>query len=57
MFCFHLTKRFGNKGLLGFNVISCGISPLVTNGSSLEGRGDWDFKREATDETSEVRGT
>ncbi len=40
LFCFHLTKRFGNKGLFGFNVKSCGISPLVTNGSSFEGRGD-----------------
>jgi hypothetical protein len=53
---FYLTKRFGNNGLLGFNVISWGISPLVTNGSSLDGRGDWDFKREAI-EPSELRGT
>jgi hypothetical protein len=37
---FHLTKRFGNKGLFGFNVISCGTSPFVTNGSSFDGRGD-----------------
>lgn len=37
---FYLTKRFGNKGLFGFSGVSCGISPLVTNGSSLDGRGD-----------------
>ncbi len=55
--CVYLTKRFGNKGLLEFNVISCGISPLVTNGSSLEGRGDWDLKRDGTDDVSECRGT
>mgnify|MGYP006924725372 CR=1 FL=1 len=46
----YLTKRFGSKCLLGFNGRSCGMSLVATNGSSLVGRGDWDFRRVWTDE-------
>ena len=44
---FYFMKRLGSKGLFGFSDSSCGTSPLLVNGSSFDGRGDWDLRRDA----------